>query len=42
MSVLDISLMQDFLHWKPRLSFADGIRRTLSDLEKGNAFSTMS
>lgn len=41
-SVLDISLMHDFLDWKPRLSFADGIRRTLSDLEQGNPFSTLS
>ena len=40
-SVLDISRMRDILHWTPSLSFSDGIRRTLSDLEKGRSFSSL-
>ena len=40
-SVLDISLAQDFLGWSPQLTFSDGIRRTLSDLGRGNDLSSL-
>ncbi|MCS0503135.1 NAD-dependent epimerase/dehydratase family protein [Ancylobacter mangrovi] len=40
-SVLDISMMHDLLNWRPWLSFSDGIRRTLSDFERGYEVSTL-
>ena len=40
-SVLDVSLVRDTLEWVPRLSFVEGIKRTLADLERGSDFSSL-
>ncbi|WP_241665547.1 NAD-dependent epimerase/dehydratase family protein [Teichococcus oryzae] len=40
-SVLDISLARDTLGWAPRLSFSDGITRTLADLNREAPLSTL-
>lgn len=40
-NVLDISLAGDALNWYPRLSFRQGIARTLSDLATGSSFSEL-
>jgi UDP-glucose 4-epimerase len=40
-SVLDISLARDTLSWTPRLSFSDGMSRTLADLDRGASLATM-
>lgn len=40
-SVLDVTLAHTQLGWSPRLSFSEGIARTIEDLERGVDFSTM-
>ncbi|WP_332116126.1 NAD-dependent epimerase/dehydratase family protein [Azorhizobium caulinodans] len=40
-SVLDISAAHAALGWRPRFSFAEGIRLTLADLAAGHAFSSL-
>ncbi len=40
-SVLDVTLAQTVLGWSPRLSFHEGMARTLRDLEQGAAISTL-
>ena len=40
-SVLDVTLARIALGWSPRLSFSDGIARTLADLERRAVFSTL-
>lgn len=40
-SVLSISLAREMLGWEPRLSFSDGIVRTLTDLQRGVQLSTL-
>jgi UDP-glucose 4-epimerase len=40
-SILDVTLARDMLGWSPRVSFAEGVSRTLADLERGTAFSTL-
>ena len=40
-SVLDVTLARDQLGWGPLLSFAEGMSRTLADLERATAFSTL-
>jgi UDP-glucose 4-epimerase len=40
-SVLDVTLARIALGWSPRLSFSDGIGRTLGDLEQRAVFSTL-
>jgi UDP-glucose 4-epimerase len=40
-SVLDIARARVELGWAPRLSFAEGVSRTLADLERATAFSTL-
>jgi UDP-glucose 4-epimerase len=40
-SVLDISRARDFLDWQPRLSFAEGVARTMADIAAGNVLSTL-
>jgi UDP-glucose 4-epimerase len=41
-NVLNIDRARKNLHWSPRLSFSQGIAQTLSDLETGEPFSTLS
>jgi UDP-glucose 4-epimerase len=40
-SVLDINLARSELEWTPALSFAEGLTRTLRDLEMKRSFSTL-
>jgi UDP-glucose 4-epimerase len=40
-SVLDVTLARAVLGWSARLSFSDGMVRTLQDLEQGGAFSNL-
>jgi UDP-glucose 4-epimerase len=40
-SVLAIDRARRVLNWSPRLSFSEGIARTLADLEAGQSFSTL-
>ena len=40
-SVLDISRAREVLGWQPRLSFADGIERTMADLKENAALSIL-
>jgi UDP-glucose 4-epimerase len=40
-SVLDISRARDVLGWAPRLTFADGMARTIADLASQAEFSTL-
>jgi UDP-glucose 4-epimerase len=40
-SVLDVTLAYDVLGWSPRLSFSDGMARTLADFERGADLSTL-
>jgi UDP-glucose 4-epimerase len=40
-SVLDVTLAREVLGWSPRLSFAEGLSRTLADLERSATFSTL-
>ena len=41
MSVLDISLARDVLAWSPKLSFSDGMGRTLSDFRRNAMLSNL-
>lgn len=40
-SVLDVTLARVALGWSPRLTFSEGIVRTLGDLERGAMLSTL-
>jgi UDP-glucose 4-epimerase len=40
-SILAIDRARRVLNWSPRLSFSEGIMRTLADLEAGHIFSTL-
>jgi UDP-glucose 4-epimerase len=40
-SVLDVTLAKNLLGWSPRLSFSDGVARTLRDLERRAVLSTL-
>jgi UDP-glucose 4-epimerase len=40
-SVLDVTLARVILGWSPRLTFSEGMARTLRDLERGTALSTL-
>jgi UDP-glucose 4-epimerase len=40
-SVLDVTLARTVLGWSPRLSFQEGMARTLRDLEQGSVISAL-
>jgi UDP-glucose 4-epimerase len=40
-SILDVTLAREMLGWSPQLSFAEGVSRTLADLERSAMFSKL-
>ena len=40
-SILDVSLAHEVLGWSTRLTFSEGIVRTLADLKRGTGLSTL-